>query len=62
MHYVFQELGTGKMIGIACEQNELYELELAPNQVTCINTSSALDYHYQLGHPTLLTLNFLFLI
>ena len=52
-HCVFQELGTRKMTGTWRERNRLYELELASDQVTCINTSSTFDYHCWLGHPSL---------
>jgi len=41
------------------EQNKPYEIELIPNQVSCISTSSAFDYHCQLGHPSLLILKLL---
>jgi len=48
----------GKTIGTGRERKELYELELISDQVTCISTFSALDYHWPLGHPSLFTLNF----
>ena len=41
---VFQELGK-ETIGTGREQNKLYELELVPNQVAYISTSSAFNYH-----------------
>ena len=54
-HCVFQELGTGKTIDTGHEQNRLRELELTSDQVAYISTSTALDYHCQLGHPSLPT-------
>ena len=55
-HCVFQELGMRKTIGTRHKQNELYELELASDQVACISTSSAFHYHFRLGHHFLLIL------
>ena len=40
-------------IGTWRERNRLYELELTFEQVTCINTSSAFDYHCRLAQRSL---------
>ena len=54
-HCIFHELGTGKT-GTRREWNGLYELEFTSDQVACISTSIAFDYHCQLGHLSLHTL------
>jgi hypothetical protein len=60
-HCVFPDLVTRKTIGIWRKQNDMYELELASNQVDCINTLSAFDYHCRLGHSSLPVLKLLIL-
>ena len=61
-HCVFQKLGMGKRNDTGHERNGLYELGLTFDQVACISTSTTVDDHCRLGHPSVPTLKLFFFL
>jgi transposase InsO family protein len=53
---IFQDLKTRRMIGMGHEVDGLYYLDLAPPSRALQSSTSALQWHCRLGHPSLSTL------
>lgn len=51
--YVFQELGTNRLIGNVYKEQGLYRMESSPQWVAYLSTVSAKKVHSQLGHLSL---------
>lgn len=48
-----QDRGTEQMIGVGCESQGLYHLNLPASPVACSVTESPALLHNRLGHPSL---------